>query len=129
MSLAQLPEKLLAGHCLDDGICPASGEEGIHDRAGGLLDPEDGMHVPLEMDGQQLPGEISAIVDHYVPRRQGGQKVERGPSFIAVGAKVKRDRNSLRKLNQATEQALRVVARIRGRAIPATDQRPRQVEL
>ena len=46
-----------------------------------------------------------------------------------MGAKVERDRDFLWKLNQATEQALRIVARVRRRAIPAMDQRPRQVEL
>ena len=62
------------------------------------------MHAQLEMDGQQLPGEISAIVNLHVPGRLGGQKVERSFSFIAMGEKVERDRDFLWELNQATEQ-------------------------
>ena len=128
-SLPQLAEGIRAGSRPDDGIDPVAGEERVCGLAQQLLDAKDGMQAPFAMDAQHLRGEVPAIVNHHVCGGRVGQKVESSPPVIEVGPQVERNRELRRKLNQAVEQALRIVAQARRRSVAAMDQRPRQVEL
>ncbi len=87
------------------------------------LQAEDGVQAALEVGVQQPEGGVAAVVDDASAGAERGEVGPGGPALVAVGVQVEVDRQAGAQWVQPAEQALRVMGRLRWRAVAVVDQR------